>query len=72
MRTFLTAASRTELLEASQIDGCSDAHYFTAVLLPLSKPVIAVITLYYAVGHWNSYFNAMIYLNDRSNCTPRS
>lgn len=64
VRTFLTGNIPQELLEASQIDGCSDAYYFTSVLLPLSKPVIAVITLYYAVGHWNSYFNAMIYLND--------
>ena len=64
VRTFLTGSILHELLEASQIDGCSDARYFTAVLLPLSKPVIAVITLYYAVDHWNSYFNAMIYLND--------
>ena len=64
VRTFLTGNIPLELLEASQIDGCSDSKYFTAVLLPLSKPVIAVITLYYAVGHWNSYFNAMIYLND--------
>lgn len=64
VRTFLTGNIPLELLEASQIDGCSDAKYFTAVLLPLSKPVIAVITLYYAVGHWNSYFNAMIYLSD--------
>ena len=65
VRTFLTGSILHELLEASQIDGCSDARYFTAVLLPLSKPVIAVITLYYAVGHWNSYFNAMIYLTSR-------
>ncbi len=64
VRTFLTGNIPLELLEASQIDGCSDAKYFTTVLLPLSKPVIAVITLYYAVGHWNSYFNAMIYLSD--------
>lgn len=64
VRTFLTGSIPLELLEASQIDGCSDAKYFTAVLLPLSKPVISVITLYYAVGHWNTYFNAMIYLND--------
>ena len=64
VRTFLTGNIPLELLEASQIDGCSDAKYFTAVLLPLSKPVIAVITLYYSVGHWNSYFNAMIYLSD--------
>ena len=64
VRTFLTGSILHELPEASQIDGCSDARCFTAVPLPLSKPVIAVITLYYAVGHWNSYFNAMIYLND--------
>lgn len=64
VRTFLTDSILHELLEASQIDGCSDARYFTSVPLPLSKPVIAVITLYYAVGYWNSHFNAMIYLND--------
>ena len=65
VRTFLTGSIPHELLEASQIDGCSDAHYFTAVLLPLSKPVIAVITLYYAVGLWNSYFGPMIYLGKK-------
>ena len=54
-----------ELLEASQIDGCSDARYFWSVVLPLSKAIVAVITLYYAVGHWNAYFNAMLYLSDR-------
>lgn len=53
------------MLEASQIDGCSDFQYFYYMVLPLSKAVIAVITLYYAVGHWNSYFNALIYLTDR-------
>lgn len=63
-RTFLSSSIPNDLLEASQIDGCSDFRYFFAILLPLAKPVIAVITLYYAVGHWNSYFNAMIYLND--------
>lgn len=64
VRTFLTGSIPLELLEASQIDGCSDFKYFTSILLPLSKPVIAVVTLYYAVGHWNAYFNAMMYLND--------
>ncbi len=65
VRTFLQNSIPVELLEASQIDGCSDIQYFFSILLPLSKPVIAVITLYYAVGHWNSYFNAMMYLNDQ-------
>lgn len=64
VRTYLTSSVPIELLEASQIDGCSDAGFFFRILLPLSKPIIAVITLYYAVGHWNAYFNAMIYLND--------
>lgn len=65
VRTFIKNSIPYELLEASRIDGCSDARYFLSILLPLSKPVIAVITLYYAVGHWNAYFNAMIYLSDQ-------
>lgn len=64
-RTYLSDSIPHELLEASQIDGCSDHQYFCKILLPLSKPIIAVITLYYAVGHWNSYFNAMMYLNNQ-------
>ena len=55
-----------ELLEASQIDGCSDLRYFISIVLPLSKAIIAVLTLFYAVGHWNAYFNAMIYLHDKA------
>jgi len=54
-----------EMLEAAQIDGCNDFQYFFRMVLPLSKAVLAVITLYYAVGHWNAYFNALIYLTDR-------
>ncbi len=64
-RTFLQSNVPGELLEASQIDGCSDVRYFFSVVLPLSKAIIAVITLYYAVGHWNSYFNAFLYLNNQ-------
>ena len=64
VRTYLSTGIPVELLEASQIDGCSDTGFFFKILLPLSKPIIAVITLYYAVGHWNAYFNAMIYLNE--------
>ena len=55
-----------ELFEAAEIDGCSDAYYFWRMVLPLSKACIAVIALYYAVGHWNAYFNAFLYLNDRN------
>lgn len=64
-RTFLQSTIPRELLEASQIDGCSDFKFFGKVVLPLSKAIIAVIALFYAVGYWNSYFNALIYLHDR-------
>lgn len=61
-RTFISNIPH-ELCEAAEIDGCSDAQYFFSILLPLSKAIIAVIALYYAVGHWNSYFNAMLYIS---------
>lgn len=64
-RTFIKSSIPHELLEAAQIDGCSDARYFFRIVLPLSHSVIAVLALYVAVGQWNSYFNALIYLNDR-------
>lgn len=54
-----------ELLEAAQIDGCDDTRFFFQMVLPLSKAVIAVLTLWYAVGHWNAYFNGMLYLKDK-------
>ena len=64
-RTFIQSSIPYVLFEAASIDGCSDAKYFFSMVLPLSKAVIAVIALFSAVGHWNSYFSAMIYLNDR-------
>ena len=64
-RTFIQNGVPHELLEASQIDGCSDARYFFSILLPLSQAVISVISLYYAVAHWNSYFSALIYIRDK-------
>jgi len=65
VRTFMINSIPGELFEAASIDGCSDAYYFFAIMLPLMKPIIAVVGLYYAVGHWNAYFGAMIYLNDK-------
>ena len=65
-RTFFANSIPWELHEASFLDGCSDFRIFLKIVLPLSAPIIAVLTLYYAVGHWNSYFNAMIYLKDRA------
>ena len=64
MRTFFQNSIPGELLEAAKIDGVSDIGYLFRILLPLSKAIIAVISLYYAVGHWNSYFTALIYLRD--------
>lgn len=64
MRTFFENSVPYELLEASKLDGISDFGYMTKILLPLSKSCLAVITLYYAVAHWNNYFTAKLYLND--------
>ncbi len=61
-RTYFQSLPK-ELLEASTMDGCSDIGYLLKIVIPLSKPILAVITLYYAVGHWNAFFNAMIYLH---------
>ena len=64
-RTFISTSIPGEILEATQIDGCSDFKYFFLFVLPLSKAVIAVITMQYAVGHWNAYFSAFIYLTKK-------
>lgn len=68
-RTFFSSSLPDEMLEAAQLDGCTDLRYIFKVVLPLSKPILAVISLYYAVGHWNAYFNAFMYLSD-SNLYP--
>lgn len=54
----------TELIDAGKIDGASDIGIFTRIVLPLSKPVLASVGLFYAVSHWNDYFSAMLYIND--------
>ena len=63
-RTFLVANIPQELLEMSQIDGCNDFRFSWSFVLPLSKAVIAVTAMQYAVGHWNSWFSAFLYLSD--------
>ncbi|MGI8315922.1 carbohydrate ABC transporter permease [Halobacillus mangrovi] len=65
-RAFFQSTIPDALLEAAKMDGCSNTKFFTKIVLPLSKPIIAVMVLFYAVGHWNSYFDALIYLNDES------
>ena len=61
-RTFFQNTIPEELWEAAQLDGCGQVRYFFIVALPLSKAVLAVIALWSAVGQWNGYFNALIYL----------
>ena len=62
-RTYYANSIPKELGEAAMIDGCSNTKMFLRIMLPMSMPMVAVIMLYYAVGHWNSYFNALIYLS---------
>ena len=64
-RTFLQQLPE-DLSEAARIDGCNDFRIMTSILLPLSTPILAVLALYYGMGHWNDYFSSMIYLNNRS------
>lgn len=64
-RTFFQNTIPKELLEAAQMDGCTDFRFLWQMVLPLSKAIIAVIGLYYAVYHWNAYFNAFLYLTDQ-------
>lgn len=65
-RTFFQSAIPLEVQEAATIDGCSNMGIFVRIVLPLSKAIIAVMALYFAIGHWNDYFNAMIALRNRA------
>ena len=62
-KTTMQSSIPEEMYEAAAIDGCSHFQYFFKFVLPLSKPIIAVMTLYYAVAHWNDYMTGLIYLN---------
>ena len=66
-RTFIESSIPEDLYEAAVLDGCSHFTYFMKVVLPLSKAVNAVLILYYAVFHWNDYFNALIYNSKQAN-----
>lgn len=65
MRTYFQSSIPVELLESSQLDGCSDLRFLWSIVLPLSGPILAVIALYAFVGQWNAYFDAFLYLSDR-------
>ncbi len=65
-RTYYQVTLPEELHEAGMLDGCNEFLFLWKVALPLSGPILAVMALYYGVGHWNSYFNAMIYLRNEN------
>jgi putative aldouronate transport system permease protein len=64
IRTYLTTMIPYELQEAAMIDGANNFRIFIQIILPLAKPIIAVMTLYAIVGYWNSYFNSLLYITD--------
>ena len=65
-RTYINSTISEEMFEAASIDGCGYFRFLWQMVLPLSTPVIAVLTLWAAIGHWNSYFNAMIFLQNKA------
>ena len=64
-RTFFSTTIPDDLLEAAKLDGCGNGRFFVDIVMPLSKPVTAVLALYVGVNRWNSYFTEMIYFRDR-------
>lgn len=66
MRTYFQSSIPFELQESAMLDGCSNWRILWVIILPLSMPIIAVMVLFYGVGHWNSYFDALIYLRDQA------
>ncbi len=65
-RTYFATSIPYEIQEAAVIDGCNDFQIFGKIVFPISKAITVVMMLYYGVGHWNSYFESMIYLDDRT------
>lgn len=66
VRSYFASSLPKELFEAASIDGCGNTRFMFQIVFPLSKAIVAVIALYVAVNYWNSYFYAMIFLNDYS------
>ncbi len=64
MRTFFINSIPLELQEAAQVDGCSNTRLLLRIVLPLSKPILAVMVLFYGVAHWNAFFGALIYITE--------
>ncbi len=68
-RTYFSNSIPEEMIEAAGLDGASDLQILTRIFLPLSKSILAVLTLYYAVAHWNTYFDVYIYINSEEKMT---
>jgi len=68
MKNYISSIP-TSIIEAARIDGCSELGILFKIVLPISIPIIAAITLFYAVSHWNSYLNVVIFINDSSKYT---
>lgn len=66
IRTYIESSIPNEIQEAAKIDGCGDFAIFLKIIIPLSRPIIAVMILYAVVGYWNNYFNALLYVQDTS------
>ena len=64
-RQFFTMSIPDEIYQSARIDGASEIKIFIRIAVPLSIPILAVMALFYGVGHWNSYYNALIYLTDK-------
>ncbi len=65
-RTFFETTIPDEITEAAMIDGCGHTRFILQMVIPLSKAILAVMVLYYGLGHWNSYFQAFLYISDKS------
>ncbi|MGI6725632.1 MAG: carbohydrate ABC transporter permease [Christensenellales bacterium] len=65
-RTYFETTIPDEIVEAAKIDGCSHTRFMVTMVVPLSKAIIAVMVLYYGLGHWNSYFQAFLYITDKT------
>lgn len=61
-RTFFKSTIPSELFDAAKLDGCGNTKFFVYIVLPMSHAIITILVLYYGIGHWNSYFSAMLYL----------
>ena len=64
-RTYIMSVPE-ELFDSAKVDGCTDFRFLPVILVPLIKPIIAVLIIYYGIGHWNSWFWALVYISDAS------